>query len=411
MSSAHRHDVVIVGGGAGGIAAAASLLRRRPTLDIAVVEPRDSHFYQPGWTLVGSGIFTPGQTVRPMAKVMPRAVTWMKTAATGFRPDQNLVQLADGAMVHYRLLIVATGNRLAWELIDGLEATLGRNGVTSNYAYETAPYTWELVQKLDRGRALFTQPPMPIKCAGAPQKAMYLSCDAWRQQGVLGDIDVQFHTAGPAIFGVPDYVPALMETVDRYGIDVHFGSNLVAVDGPAHRATFKTAAGEFTSDFDMLHVTPPQKATAVVADSALADDAGYVEVDHATLRHKRYPDVFALGDAGGMPNAKTAAAVRKQAPVVAINAIATLAGKQPAAVYEGYGSCPLTIEAGRILLAEFGYGGVLQPTFPKWLIDGTRPSRLAWFLKKDMMPALYWDAMLKGHEWLARPSLRKTDAS
>ena len=406
-----NHEIVIVGGGAGGIAAAASLLRRRPSLDIAIVEPRESHFYQPGWTLVGCGVFDRGQTVRPMADVMPRGANWLKTSAAGFSPDDNTVQLADGSSVGYRLLIVATGNRLAWEEVAGLAETLGKNGVTSNYSYETAPYTWELVQQLKEGRALFTQPPMPIKCAGAPQKAMYLSCHAWERRGLLKDIDVQFHTAGPAIFGVPAYVPALMETVERYGIGLHVGSNLVAVDGPAREATFKTADGEVSTGFSMLHVTPPQKAVQVVADSELADPAGYVEVDQETLRHTRYPNVFAIGDAGGMPNAKTAAAVRKQAPVVAINALAALDGAMPPAIYEGYGSCPLTVEEGRILLAEFGYGGALQPTFPKWLIDGTRPSRLAWILKKELMPPIYWDAMLKGHEWLAKPKLRESPVS
>ena len=198
-------------------------------------------------------------------------------------------------------------------------------------------------------------------------------------------------------------MPALEATVKRYGIAVSLGSNLVAVDGHARTATFKTEGGEVTRGFDMLHVTPPQKSCEVVADSALADGAGYVDVDQFTLRHKRYPNVFALGDAGGMPNAKTAAAVRKQAPVVAVNALAAFEGREPQAGYDGYGSCPLTVEKGKIVLAEFGYGGVLQPTFPGWLIDGTQPSHLAWLLKKDVLPPIYWKAMLKGHEWLAAP--------
>lgn len=399
------HQIVIVGGGAGGLAAAASLLRRRRSLDIAVVEPRETHYYQPGWTLVGAGVFTRDQTVRSMKEVMPRAVSWLRTSAVGFDPQMNTVQLEDGTSLRYDLLIVATGNRLAWEIVDGLSETLGRNGVTSNYSYDTAPYTWQLVQEVSEGRALFTQPPMPIKCAGAPQKAMYLSCDAWRRRGVLGDVEVEFHTAGAVLFGVPAYVPALEETVAQYGIGVNLGSNLIAVDGPAHQATFKTAEGEMTRDFAMLHVTPPQRSPAVVAESALADEAGYVDVDPASLRHKRYPNVFTIGDAGNMPNAKTAAAVRKQAPVVALNALAVLDSHDPRAVYEGYGSCPLIVERGRVVLAEFGYGGALQPSFPSWLNDGTRPTRFGWILKKDLMPTIYFDAMLKGHEWLAQPKM------
>lgn len=396
------HDVVIVGGGAAGISVAASLLRRRPGLDIAIVEPSDTHYYQPGFTLVGAGIFTPEQLRRPTASLIPKGATWLRTSAKGFEPRSDTVVLEDGRL-RYRLLIVATDNRLDFDAIEGLTETLGKHGVTSNYRSDLAPYTWELVCNLAKGRALFTQPPMPIKCAGAPQKAMYLSCSEWERQGRLGAIDVEFHTAGAVLFGVPAYVPALEKTVERYGIDVHLGSNLIAVDGPSKTAVFKSEAGETTREFGMLHVTPPQKGCKVVADSELADAAGYVEVDQATLRHKRFPNVMALGDAGSMPNAKTAAAVRKQAPVVAVNALAILDGKGPTAAYDGYGSCPLTVEKGKILLAEFGYGGALQPSFPTWLIDGTKPSRLAWILKKDLLPPIYWDAMLKDHEWLAAP--------
>ena len=397
------HRVVIVGGGSAGIATAASMLNRRPGLDIAIVEPSEDHYYQPGWTMVGGGVFQAAVTRKPEAKVMPEGVTWLKTAATGFDPQANRIDLADGRAVTYELMIVAMGIKLDWAGIRGLEDTLGRNGVTSNYRYDLAPYTWELVQKLDKGRALFTQPPMPIKCAGAPQKAMYLSCDVWLDRGALNDIEVEFHNAGPALFGVAAYVPALMEYVEKYGIDLNFGSRLVAVDGERKVATFATEQGEIERAFDMIHVVPPQTAPDVIRSSPLAAESGWVEVDDASLQHKRFANVFAVGDCGSMPNAKTAAAARKQAPIVAVNALAVLDGVAPPAVYDGYGSCPLTVERGKIVLAEFGYGGKLLPSFPSWLIEGTRPQRLSWLLKSEVLPWIYWNGMLKGHEWLARP--------
>jgi len=397
------HTVVIIGGGAAGIATASSLLKRSGNLDIAIVEPADIHAYQPGWTMVGAGIFNPEMTRRSMASVMPKGVTWIKQAAATFQPESNQVTLDDGSTVTYDALIVAPGIRLAWEKIDGLEATLGRNGVTSNYRYDLAPYTWDLVQGLKSGRAIFTQPPMPIKCAGAPQKAMYLSCDHWLHNGVLGNIDVEFRNAIGVLFGVADYVPALMEYVEKYNIGLELGSNLIAVDGAAQQATFATGDGEVTCDFDMLHVVPPQVAPQFLADSPLAAESGFTDVDQHTLRHTRYDNVFGLGDAGGMPNAKTAAAARKQAPVVAVNVLQQLAGKGPRAGYDGYGSCPLTVERGKIVLAEFGYGGKLMPSFPRWLIDGTKAQRLPWMLKADALPWIYWNGMLKGREWLAGP--------
>ncbi|UYH54136.1 NAD(P)/FAD-dependent oxidoreductase [Qipengyuania sp. SS22] len=407
MAQTISHEVVIIGGGSAGIATASSMLRRRPGLDIAIVEPAEDHYYQPGWTMVGAGVFDAPVTCRPMASVMPRRAHWIRQAAASFQPERNQVTLADGSMITYRLLIVAPGIRLAWEKIAGLEATLGKNGVTSNYRYDLAPYTWELVQGLKSGRAIFSQPPMPIKCAGAPQKAMYLSCDAWADGHVLDNIDVEFRNAGGVLFGVKEYLPALMEYVEKYDIDLKLNQTLIAVDGPAKTATFKTEAGEEVVAFDMLHVVPPQVAPQFVADSPLANaESGFVDVDKFTLRHVRYPDVFGLGDAGSSPNAKTAAAARKQAPIVAVNALAVLDGKQPVADYDGYGSCPLTVERGKIVLAEFGYDGKLLPSFPTWLIDGTRPRRLSWLLKSEALPWIYWNGMLKGHEWMVKPQVK-----
>jgi sulfide:quinone oxidoreductase len=403
MNMSTSHIVVVIGGGSAGIATATSLLKRRPDLDIAIIEPGETHAYQPGWTMVGGGVFDADITRRTMASVVPKNVTWIKTAAKSFQPDNNQVTLEDGSTVTYEALVVAPGIRLAWENIDGLEATLGKNGVTSNYRYDLAPYTWELVQNLKQGRAIFSQPPMPIKCAGAPQKAMYLSCDHWLRSNVLDQIDVEFDNAGGVLFGVADYVPALMSYVEKYGIDLKFNSTLVAVDGPGQKATFKTEDGEVTRAFDMLHVVPPQVAPQFLADSPLAAESGFTDVDQHTLQHVRYPNVFGLGDGGSTPNAKTMAAARKQAPVVAVNLLQQLDGKGPRAGYDGYGSCPLTVERGKIVLAEFGYGGKLAPSFPSWLIDGTKPARLSWMLKADALPWIYWNGMLKGREWLAGP--------
>jgi sulfide:quinone oxidoreductase len=404
------HDVVIVGGGAAGISVAASLLQRSPLLDIAIIDPADAHFYQPSWTMVGGGIFEAADTARTMASVIPTDVSWIKAAVAAFEPDNNQVILEGCRVVKYKQLVVCPGLKLDWQGIEGLNDTLGRNGVTSNYRFDLAPYTWELVQNLKGGKAVFTQPPMPIKCAGAPQKAMYLSADHWTRQGVLNNIDIQFCNSGAVLFGVADYVPALMEYVNKYHIGLNFGETLVAVDGPAHKATFsKTLADgskeKVVRDFDMIHVVPPQKAPDFIRVSPLADAAGWVDVDTASLRHKTYANVFGLGDATNTPNAKTAAAARKQAPVVAHNVLVALGSHKGAAKYDGYGSCPLTVERGKIVLAEFTYGGKLAPSFPTWLIDGTKPSAMAWYLKERILPPIYWEAMLKGREWMAQPEM------
>lgn len=409
----NHHEVVIVGAGAGGLAVAASLLKRRPDLDIAVVDPATEHSYQPGWTLVGGGVFKREQTRRQMASVIPKQVKHYQEAVVSFQPESQSIEMSSGERLHYSVLVVSPGLKLNWEAIPGLKETLGKNGVTSNYQWETAPYTWQNVQQLKQGKAIFTQPPMPIKCAGAPQKAMYLACSEWLSKGVLKDIDVEFCNAGGALFGVADYVPALMSYIEKYDINLNLGQTLVAVDGEHKVATFEVtnSAGEkerVEKDFDMLHVCPPQCPLDFIKDSPLADGAGWFDVYQDTLQHKQYEDIFGLGDGTNTPNAKTAAAVRAQAPVVAENVLSVLVKQAPRAVYDGYGSCPLTVERGKIVLAEFVYGGKVKPSFPKWFIDGTKPSYLAWLLKEKSLPWIYWEGMLKGHEWLVSPVIAST---
>ncbi|MEE9314132.1 MAG: FAD/NAD(P)-binding oxidoreductase [Rhizobiaceae bacterium] len=408
---AFHHEIVIVGGGAAGIATAASLLRRKGDLDIAIIDGADTQYYQPGWTLVGAGVFEDIQTKRSMSSVIPAGVKWVKDFVASMDPNNNQITLDDGRVVSYTRLIVTPGLKLDWDAIEGLSETLGKNGVTSNYRYDLAPYTWKLVQELQNGRALFTQPAMPIKCAGAPQKALYLSADHWFQNGVLKNIDVQFYNAGGVIFGVKEYVEPLMNYIKKYDATLQFMHNLTKIDGKAKKAWFtKTDAdGKKTTvetTFDMIHVCPPQVAPDFVRSSPLANDAGWVDVDQHTLKSTKFANVWSLGDVMSAPNAKTAAAARMQAPIVAHNLLADMGLLKGTAQYNGYGSCPLTVEKGKIILAEFGYGGKLLPSFPAWANNSFKPTRRAWFLKERLLPPVYWAFMLKGREWLAKPNIK-----
>ncbi|MEE9926094.1 MAG: FAD/NAD(P)-binding oxidoreductase [Brucella anthropi] len=397
-AAALKHRIVIVGGGAAGITVAAELKRRDVRLDVAIVEPSEAHSYQPGWTLVGAGVFTRRQTEREERSLIPKGVTWIKAAVSAFDPEINVVSLSDGRTLGYDYLVACPGLKIAWDAIQGLRDTLGRNGVCSNYRADTAEYTWRLIQEFQGGTALFTQPAMPIKCAGAPQKIMYMMADHLRRRGKLDASKLKFCLAGDALFGVPFFVPPLQKAVDDYGIDTCYRHNLIAINGPAKAALFSVTdkdgvARDVEMRFDMIHVVPPQTGLDVVRDSPLANAAGWIEVDQATLRHVRYPNVFSLGDAASTTNAKTAAAVRLQSPVVVANLLAAIQGKDMPEAYDGYGSCPLTVALGKIVLAEFAYGGKVTPSFP---LDPRVPRKSMWYLKTKFLPWLYWSHMLRG---------------
>lgn len=393
-----KHQIVIVGGGNAGISVAARLLIADSRLDIAIIEPSDKHYYQPAWTLVGGGAYDISDTVRREEDFIPKGVQWIRDAVATFQPEQNTVTTQGGTAVSYDFLIVCPGIQLNWSQVEGLPETLGKNGVCSNYSFRTAPYTFECLQNLKKGRALFTAPSGAVKCGGAPQKIMYLAGDYFRRHRSPGDVKIDFFSAGSVIFGIEKYARTLRKVVERYGIATHFKHDLVKVDGPRRIAFFKVtdAEGKTTTieeHFDMLHVTPPQSAPDFVRNSPLANANGWVDVDKYTLQHVRYPNIFSLGDASGLPNSKTGAAVRKQAPVLVKNLLAAMKGAPLAGRYSGYSSCPIVTGYGKLMLAEFDYDNKPAETFP---FDQSKERFSMWMLKRYMLPWLYWNQILKG---------------
>lgn len=392
----NKHNILIIGGGTGGISVAAKLRRENPALTIALIEPAEFHYYQPAWTLVGGGDYNVQDTQRPLQSVLPKGVTHIAQAVTEFFPEQNQVKLTTGELLGYDQLVVAAGIQINWGAIKGLTETLGKNGVTSNYRYDLAAYTWQLVQQFRGGTAIFTQPAGAVKCPGAPQKALYLSADYWQQKGIQAD-QLQFRSGGAAIFGVPFYAQALNQVIQSYQADARYNQSLIEVRGEEKIAVFEYSLNGETQreevSFDLLHVVPPQSAPDFIKHSPLANADGWLDVNQHSLRHARYPNIFGIGDCTSSPNSKTAAAIKSQLPVVVANLLAAQANKEPSAHYDGYAACPLTTSHGKVLLAEFTFGGVISTSLP---LDSRIPRPFYWWLKRSFIPWFYWNLLLKG---------------
>jgi sulfide:quinone oxidoreductase len=399
MSTATTHHAVaIIGGGSGGITVAARL-KRKGVRDIVIIEPSDTHWYQPLWTLVGGGLVSSSKTKKPMADYIPKGVAWVKAKATTVDPANNTISLDNGGTVSYDWLVVAAGIQLDWGRVPGLKETLNSNGVSSNYLVESAEQTWRNVSSMTSGTAVFSMPAGPIKCAGAPQKIAYLACDHWKKQGVLDKIDVHLVLPTPKMFGIKEFSDTLEKVVAKYGITVHFRSEVTAVDGPNRTITVHDmdANSDTQIRYDMAHIVPPQSAPDWLKATPLADQenpAKYVKVDKHTLRNPDFPNVFALGDCTTTPNSKTGAAIRKQAPVLVANLVAAIKGQPTSASYDGYASCPIVTSSKTCIMAEFNYDLERTPSFP--VIDMTKERRDMFVVKRWLLPILYWRFMLHG---------------
>ncbi len=416
-----HYQIVIIGGGAAGIMTSARLRKANKDLDIAIIEPADKHYYQAAWTLVGAGTYNMNNTARPMASLIPKGVTWIKDRVNAVDPDQSQISTEKSGDITYDFLIPAPGLVMNYEAMEGLEEAMKRPEVGSNYT--NPEKVWEVLQNFKGGNALFIQPAGAIKCGGAPQKIMYLAEEHFQKTGLREKTEVIFGTPGSVIFGVEPFKTTMQGVIAKKNIRLKTFMTPVKIDPDAKKVFFafnaeaaqqKTpdldeAIGmELTSDglvsipYDMLHVAPPQKAPDFIANSPLAyqegPNKGWLEVDIHTLQHKRYPNVFGLGDAAALPTAKTGAAVRKQAPVVVSNILNLInEGKLCQDRYEGYSSCPLVTGYGTMVLAEFKYDNVRDsdPFITKF-VDTSKESWLMWLLKKYALPWLYWNRMMKG---------------
>lgn len=411
-----HYQVLIIGGGTAGIMVAAQLLHKDRNLKIGIIEPADTHYYQPAWTLVGAGTYDYDKTARPMGDIIPKGTDWIKDYASGFNPEKNSVSTKSGGDITYDYLVVAPGLVYDFSLVPGLGDAMDKGVVCSNY---TDPKnTWKVLKNFKGGTALFTQPTTPIKCGGAPQKIMYLAEHYFRKNGVKNKTNIVFATNGGVIFGVKSVAETLLKVNARKDINLRFGYLLKKIDAEKQIAWY--ALGDNKSEinhkdikiseegdlvgihYDMLHTAPPSVAPKFIQDSPLVNDARWLDVDHHTLQHNKFANIFGLGDVAALPTAKTGAAIRKQVPIVVDNISLLMSqNKLGTKSYNGYSSCPLITDYGKMVLAEFDYKSNFtpDPQLKKMLIfDSSKEHWRLWILKKYMLPFLYWNKMMKGKD-------------
>ena len=414
-----HYQILIIGGGTAGIMTAAQLTRKDKRFKIGLIEPSDTHYYQPAWTLVGAGTYDYRKTAKPMSSLIPSGVDWIKDYATGFEPENNSVLTKSCGKITYDYLVVAPGLVMDYSLIEGLSDAMDKGVVCSNY---TDPeHTWDTLKNFHGGNAVFTQPATTIKCGGAPQKIAYLAADHFRKKGILNETNVIFATPGTVIFGIPEIRATLEKVLDRYGMLFKPYYAPIKIDPDSKVIYYKYKApqdkyigvepentiGEMPHEnevrsipFDMLHLAPPQTSPKFVSESALANEKGWLDVDLYSMQHVRFPNIFGLGDVAALPTGKTGAAIRKQVPVVVDNIHRLINGQAASnSSYDGYSSCPLVTAYGKMVLAEFDYDNNFTPD-PKLkqmlVFNSAKEHWRLWMLKKYGLPYLYWNKMMRG---------------
>lgn len=396
--------ILILGAGAGGAALANRLTERLDGAEITVLDGRAEHWYQPGFTLIASGLRRASYAVSATEQWLPRGITYINEYAAELDPDANRVVTTGGQRIEYDYLIVATGLTLDWDAIEGFDLSMvgPENGISAHYASpEMAEKSWLAMDRFtnEGGVGLFGRPATEMKCAGAPVKLCFLAEDIATTKGNRTKCEFVYNAQATNLFGVPVIHHRVRQIMDERNITYRYQHVLKAVDLGAKTATFTTPEGEVTDRWDFINVIPPQRAPQVIRESGLSwadrwTDQGWIEVDSQTLRHARYPNVFGLGDINGVPKGKTAASVKFHLPVIEDHLVSELAGREGTRAYNGYTSCPLITRIGRAMLVEFDYNDNLTPSFPG-VIAPLEELWISWLMKDVALKATY-NAMLRG---------------
>lgn len=416
--------IVIVGGGAGAIMALSRLSRAISHPDITIIAPNEVHLYQPGQVFVGAGEMQFDDLVMDNNNYIDQEkVTWIKDEVKTFDADNNRVLTRSGEEVKYDILLVAVGIQYHYEKIKGLtKEDIGKNGITSVYLNDLekgtalgATATWEWFNELKEAaktstpKVIYTQPNTPIKCGGAPQKMLYLSADYLKQEGL--NAEYSFVTSQKKLFSLPAIDKSLHKVQSQYDtITNKFQHHLKAIDVKAKKATFIHAwdeevidedfgtkeivshADKVVLDYDFIHVVPPMSPVDALMESKLISKAGWLDVDKHTLQHKKYKNVFGIGDVCGIPMGKTGGSARHHGPVITQNILDSLQDKKPSASFDGYTVCPVKTEYGKIIMAEFNYKGP-APTLP---LAFEKPRWIWWAFDLYMLKPMYQHLMLTG---------------
>ncbi|MDR0431421.1 MAG: NAD(P)/FAD-dependent oxidoreductase [Tannerellaceae bacterium] len=413
FSSNAKGKIVIVGGGAAGISMAARLKRWLKDPDITLIDPSDRQYYQPGFTLIASGVYEPGDVWKKQEDYIPKNVTWIKDSVAAIDPVANEITTRKSGKISYDFLVLTPGLQINWDKVEGITYnTLGQGNAHCIYDFNGAQKTWKAIQEFSKsgGRGIFTDTYTKHKCGGAPKKICLLTEHYTRRQKTRENVMLDFYTASHELYDVPYYTPRLLEIYDERNIPISINTKVKGVDTVKKQVYFeKTELHDnekivtpFREDYDFLHFTPPMSAPTFVRESGLGwtegkfADENWVMVDKETMVHTKYSNIISLGDCSDLPTSKTSAAIRVQVPLAAKNLISLMEGKAPGEKYNGYAACPIVTDYGHVLLCEFDYAKKRESSFPFSLMDMSKESCLAWLLKVYILKPMFFYGMLRG---------------
>ncbi len=392
--------ILILGAGTAGTMMANKLERALPSEEwsITIVDQHKTHYYQPGFLFIPFGIYTQKDVEKPKRDFLPAGVNVIFSAIEVIEPDQNRVRLANGALLGYDFLIIATGVKTQPGETDGLEGPGWRRNIFDFYTVEGATALARFLKYWEGGRMVVNVAEMPIKCPVAPLEFVFLADWWFTEHGIRNKVEIEYVTPLPAAFTKPRASQVLGSFLENKNIKLTTEFDIGEVD-PERNVI--SSFEEVEVDYDLLVTVPTNKGDALIARSGMGNEFNLVPTEKHTLVSKAHHNVFVIGDATDLPSSKAGSVAHFEADILLENMLAVIDGKEPRERFDGHANCYIESGFGKGILIDFNYD--TEPLPGKFPLPGVGPFSLLEETRmnhygKMMFRWIYWNLLLKGAE-------------
>ena len=392
--------ILILGAGTAGTMMANKLRKSldRDEWEITIVDKHRTHYYQPGFLFIPFGIYNKQDVIKPKADFIPPGVKVVFSEVDRIEAEESKVRLADGSVLLYDYLIIATGTETRPDETPGLTDKLWRKEIFDFYTVEGAVELQKFFKQWEGGKLVLAITELPYKCPVAPIEFVCLADAYFTEKGIRDKVDITFVTPLAGAFTKPIATKMLSELLAEKNIKVVPDFYIEKVDNEKKAIV---SYDEQEIPFDVLTIVPMNMGNSVIERSGLGDDMNYVPTDKHTLRSEKYENIFVLGDAANLPTSKAGSVAHFAADILFENLMSAIDGRPLMAKFDGHANCYIETGFGKGALIDFNYDTEPLPgTFP---LPGIGPFGLLKNTKinhygKVMFRWMYWHILLRGKE-------------
>ncbi len=390
--------IVILGAGTAGTMMANHLRSelKPDQWEIDIIDEREEHHYQPGYLFLPFDIYSPEDIIKPIKDFIPKQVRLLTDKIESIVASENLIKLKSGDQLHYEVLIIATGAKIAPEEVEGMKGAEWQKSVFDFYTFEGALALRDKLRNWEGGKLLVHITEMPIKCPVAPLEFAFLADSYFKHKGIRDKVEITYVTPLSGAFTKPKATAMLEHLLQEKQIAIESDFAIAEVDNEGKRII---DYGGRSIAFDLLVTVPTNKGDDVIARSDLGDDLNYVPTHKATLQSKEFENIFVIGDASNIPASKAGSVAHFEAEILTENILRFVKGEPLKEEFDGHANCFVETGNGKALLIDFNY--THEPVEGEFPFPGVGPLRLMKESRMNHMGKLafrwiYWNVLLKG---------------